>query len=61
MMEMIWSTLTSLSARTWDVVGIKAARPALGGVSRTLAAHRKQKDALAGPDLDPRRVALRPV
>lgn len=45
----------------WDIVGIKATRPALGGVSRTLAAHRKQKDALAGTDLDSRRVALRPV
>lgn len=45
----------------WDEIGIKTTRPALGGVSRTLAAHREEKDALAGTDLDSRHVTLRPV
>lgn len=59
--EVILFTPTSTSALTWDEIGIKTTRPALGGVSRTLAAHREEKNALAGADLDSRHVALRPV
>lgn len=45
----------------WDEIGIKNTRPALRCVSGTLATHREQKDALAGADLDSRRIALGPV
>lgn len=47
------TTLIRTSALTWDEIGIKNARPALGGVSRTLAAHGEEEGALAGADLDP--------
>lgn len=51
----------SHAALTWDEIGIKYTWPALRGVSRTLAAHREQKDTLAGADLDSRHITLRPV
>lgn len=54
-------TRMGTSALTWDEVGIKNARPALGGVSRTLAAHGEEQDALAGTDLDSRHITRRPV
>lgn len=47
------TTLICTSALTWDEIGIKNARPALGGVSGTLAAHGEEEGALAGADLDP--------
>lgn len=61
MMEMILFTLIRLSALTWDEIGIENTRAALCGVSRTLTAHREQKNALAGTDLDPRHGTFRPV
>lgn len=61
MWEVILFTLISTSALTWDEIGIKTTWPALGGVSRTLAAHREEKDALAGADLGSRHITLRPV
>lgn len=51
--EALSTTLVRVSALTWDEIGIKDARPALSAVSRTLAAHGEEEEALAGTDLDP--------
>lgn len=62
MLEMILCALTSIPhPLTWDEIGIKNTRPALCGVSGTLAAHGVEKNTLADADLDSRHITLGPV
>jgi hypothetical protein len=58
---MILFILVNISAITWDEIRVENTWPALCGVSRTLAAHREQKNAVAGSDLDAGCVTHRPV